>query len=139
MKNSFIILILVVIITIGAVLATITIIKINNDDTVDLGIEKGGTVEYSREILNHFDLKIIGTSEIKKKANVDEEKFYIDMKEYLYKNGLVKATEAKYKDYESNNQFTIISYELNDENRTTVFVKINNKDKTYTFFDNYRL
>lgn len=139
MKNSsIIIIILVAIIIIGATLATITILKINNKETMDLGIEKGGPVEYTEEILEHFELRITGISEIKKIVNINEEKFTIDMKEYMYKNGLVSATEAKYKEYEINNQFIVISFELNDKKKTTVFAKINENDNTYTFFDNYR-
>ena len=138
MKNSIFIIILVAIIIIGATLATITIFKIDNKEKIDLGIEKGGPVEYTNEILEHFELKITGISEIKKIVSINEEKFTMDMKEYMYKNGLVSATQAKYKEYEINNHFIIISFELNDNKKTTVFAKINENDNTYTFFDNYR-
>ena len=137
MKRNITIAILIGIIIIGITLAIVFINRINSDDSIDLGIEKGGPTEYREEILSHFDLKITNFSEIQKIVKLNEEKFYKDIEEYIYKNGLVQATEAKYSDYENNGQFLILSFKLNDDNRTTIYSKINTKYHSYTFFDNY--
>lgn len=62
--------------------------------------EEVGGVEYSREHLNNFEFELKGiTNEISKYIE-DSDEFYIQVKEYIYKNGLVDATSAEVQKYE---------------------------------------
>ena len=138
MKRKIVVIILICMVITGIALATFFIVRIINNHKNDLGIEKGGLVEYNAEVLNHFELKIIGFEGIQKNLNLKGNNFYTDMKQYIFQNGLVQATQAKYKDYEDNNKFIIVSFELNDDNKTTLYTKINKNNNTYTFFDDYK-
>ena len=93
--------------------------------------EEVGGVEYSREYLNNFKFEIKGmTNDISKYIN-DVDEFFILIKEYVFKNGLVDATYAEVERYEyqeSTSRLGIIfKLDNTDEDKIRVIVNPNGK------------
>lgn len=93
--------------------------------------EEVGGVEYSRDQLNNFEFEIKGiTSEISKYIE-DLDEFNIQMKEYIFKNGLVDATLAevqKYEYQESTSRLGIV-FKLNNPKEDKIRVIVNPNGK----------
>lgn len=141
-KNILIIIsvmILIILICIILILVAMHINKTNNndeeyDEIADM--EEGGE-EYSKEHLEYMDFKVInlGSNITDKIKNVNE--FLLDMKEYIYLNGLVEANCAEFINIDETENRIILEFRLNNPKKTIVLATISLKDNTYMFSDNY--
>ena len=110
------------------------VVDTNNidDDYIFYHEDETGIAEYSKEELNRFEFNIIDIpNELQSYINNIND-FNMNIKEYIYKNGLVQASVAK---QETN--VILITFSLNDENKTNLFVKINFNDNNMQISDNY--
>ena len=93
--------------------------------------EEVGGVEYSREQLNNFEFEIKGiTNEISRYIN-DLDEFNIEIKEYIFKNGLVDATLAEVQryEYQENTNRLGIVFKLNNPKEDKIRVIVNSNGK----------
>lgn len=99
----------------------------NNTNDVFYSQEEMGNAKYTKDQLNNFSIKINGINgEIKKYIN-DIDEFNFQIKEYVYKQGLVDATEMdvqKYEYQESTGRLGIL-FKLNNPNGNRLRVIIN--------------
>ena len=116
------------------------VVDTNNidDDYIFYHEDETGMAEYSREGLNTFEFNIIDIpNELQSYINNIND-FNMNIKEYIYKNGLVQASVAKYENYQvQETNVILITFSLNDENKTNLFVKINFNDNSMQISDNY--
>lgn len=145
MKNDKAILICIIImiciIIIGITIVVGVICRINTNNKIEKeedisNLEEGGE-EYTKEHLQDIDFEVTNlsnniTSKIK---NVNE--FFLDMKEYVYLNGLVQANIAECININESEGKIIAEFRLNDPKKTIITATINLEDNTYTFSDNY--
>lgn len=105
------------------------VIEDNND--VFYSKEESGNAKYTQDQLNNFKIEIEGiTDDISKHIN-DMDKFNIELKEYIYKQGLVDSTiieVQKYEYQESTKRLGII-FKLNNPNKDRLRVIINDNGK----------
>lgn len=108
--------------------------NISSDDTIDYNEsdyifeheEETGDVQYNKEQLNNFEFTISMPDEVWEHVPNTED-FNMSMKEYIYLNGLVDATEADFRGYniqEDTNILTIM-FELNNFDKVEFKVEIN--------------
>lgn len=93
-----------------------------------------GGAEYNEEQLSNFDFKIIALNEKVKSKIIDIEKLKIAIKEYIYKNGLVEASEAKYITYAENNKKMTLKFQLNNKENTKLVVTFDLNGDNYEIF-----
>lgn len=135
MKNKLIYLILVIIIFIIIIMISIMSLykkdEVNDNNDISKVQESGE--EYNSTHLNNFDFKLINISEEASKNIKDLNEFIYNMKEYLYKNGIVEANQAEYITYSIENKKMMIKFKLNDKSETRVVSKIDLETQTYEF------
>lgn len=129
-----IVLIVVLIICILAIIGVISNTNKNNDESDEIAKLQEGGKEYSISELNNFDFDIVNLdNSIKEKINYNE--FIINLKEYIYINGLVEADKAQYvNSYEEGNEISIL-FELNDDKHTNLTAVINISNYTCKFYE----
>lgn len=142
MKSDKILLliIIVIIISIMVIVSLIYIINKNNqlqEDEIWNQAEAG--VEYSTNHLKNYEFQVINVDIHVKNIIPEYDTFTLKMKEYLYLNGLVQASVAEFLDFKRDNTNIILTFKLNNPKRTIVTAKINLKDSTYIFSDNYNI
>ena len=107
---------------------TVTTDNATND--VFYSKEEMGNAKYSKDQLNNFSIEIKGmTNDISKYIN-DMSKFETDIKEYMYKNGLVDANvlEVQRSEYQESTKRLGIVFKLNNkaEDKIRVIISENN-------------
>lgn len=129
-----IVLIVILIICILAIIGVISNTNKNNDESDEIAKLQEGGKEYSTSELNNFDFDIVNLdNSIKEKINYNE--FIINLKEYIYINGLVEADKAQYvNSYEEGNEISIL-FELNDDKHTNLTAVINISNYTCKFYE----
>lgn len=136
MKNKLGYLILVIIIFIISIIVAIVSsynkeeINVNNDDISK--VQEGGE-EYNSIHLNNFDFQIVNITKEVSDNIKDTYNFIYNMKEYLYKNGIVEANKAECIAYNIENDKMMIKFKLNDEKETRVIAKIDLIKEIYEF------
>lgn len=142
-KNILIIIsvmILIIIICIILILVAMHINKTNNNDDDEYDeiadMEEGGE-EYSKEHLKYMDFEVInlGSDITNRIKNINQ--FFLDMKEYIYLNGLIEANRAEFINIDETENKIILEFRLNNPKKTIVSATISLKDNTYMFLDNY--
>lgn len=133
MLIAFIILIIVIIIvTLTILLTNKKNIDDNNYEEIEERNEAG--VAYDRTQLNNFNFTLSNMSDdIKSKiSNMDD--FLIEMKEYIYINGLVQANEGKFIEYGSDyDKYIEAKFLLNDDKNTVLKANIYLYKNKYEF------
>lgn len=85
--------------------------------------ESGAPYEVSE--LNNFNFKIENlSSKILDMISADSAEIYVNVKEYIYLNGLVTANIGTVTGYESYNETIILLMELNDKKQTSLKIEI---------------
>lgn len=141
-KNILIIIsvmILIILICIILILVAMHINKTNNNDgeyDEIANMEEGGE-EYHKEHLKNMNFEVTNLSSDIKSRIKDVNQFLIDMKEYIYLNGLVQANLAECINIGEEENKIILQFRLNNPEKTIISVNINLKDNTYEFSDNY--
>ena len=97
--------------------------KINNQTTNEFDIfydeEETGVEKYTTSQLNNFSFEIKGMSNDLKNYINSEDSFYIAVKEFVYKHGLVDASTGN-----------ITKWELKkDSNKIVIYMVLDNKSK----------
>ena len=147
LKYEKIIVITMVVLVIGIICIVGMIYGINKNNIIEnkeededeiSNLEESGE-EYNIEHLNNFDFEVINldgntTSKIK-----DINQFLLDMKEYMYINGLVQISKVECISVNEVDNKLLIEFKLNDPKNTILSASINLKDNTYTFSDNYQI
>ena len=136
-EKTIIILIFIIIIFIVGIIATIFLVNENKEKEDDerRKLQEGGW-EYSRKELDNINFEISGINNtLKNKINYDE--FVINMKEYIYLNGLIQATKAEYLNSKEKDSEITIQFRLNDNKGTIVTAVIDKDSNKYVFEDNY--
>ena len=136
-EKTIMILIFIIIIFIVGIIATIFLVN-ENKEIEDDEIRKlqEGRAEYSRKELDNINFEISGINNtLKNKINYDE--FVINMKEYIYLNGLIQATKAEYLNSKEKDSEITIQFRLNDNKGTIVTAVIDKDSNKYVFEDNY--
>lgn len=101
-------------------------IDYTNSDYIFYHEAETGNVQYNREQLNNFEFTITGIPEKVESYIQDMDEFQVEIKEYIYKNGLVDANMAEFKLYELNEKNKQIGmvFELNNEDQDKILVRI---------------
>lgn len=136
-EKTIMILIFIIIIFIVGIIATIFLVNENKEieDDEIRKLQEGGA-EYSRKELDNINFEISGINNtLKNKINYDE--FVINMKEYIYLNGLIQATKAEYLNSKEEDSKIAIQFRLNDNKGTIVTAVIDKDSNKYVFEDNY--
>ena len=144
-KYEKIILIMMMIMIIGIIIMIGIIGSINKNTTEDNQIQKDeisnleeGGEEYNIEQLNNFDFKVTNLNSSVKSKIKDINQFLLDMKEYIYINGLVQANCAECINVKELSGKVVIEFQLNNPETTIITATINLTDNTYIFSDNYQ-
>ena len=99
--------------------------------------EETGDEKYTKEQLNNFNFNIDNVPNDISQYIEDSEEFNIKIKEYVYLNGLVDASLAKYAEYEITDDKILIIYNLNNQEKTNLYVSINIANKNSQIYDDY--
>lgn len=94
---------------------------VEDEDYIFYNEGETGTAQYSRDQLNNFEFNLNISSEASQYIS-DYDEFYITIKEYIYKKGLVDADTAEMEKYEydqSNGRVGIV-LKLNNENEDKI-------------------
>lgn len=135
------IIIMICIIIVGIIIVLGVIYRINTDNNIEkeediTNLEEGGE-EYTKEHLKDVDFEITNLSNSVTSRIKDVNQFLLDMKEYIYLNGLVQANIAECININESEGKIIAEFRLNDPEKTIITATINVEDNTYTFSDNY--
>lgn len=142
MKNDKILLIIIFIVIICIIAVIGLILSINKKDNTIIeedeiaNLQEGGA-EYTTDELKNFEIKINNLDNDVKNKIKNYNKFILDMKEYMYKNGFVQADIAEYIGIKEEESKMTIYFKLNDSNETILSATIDLRDNSYKFLDNY--
>lgn len=127
------IILIIIALVIGMIIIYYTNNNQKNEEEFNIEYEQEGGAEYTSKELENFNLRIIGIdNDILNK--IDEKELLNNIKEYLYKKGLIKVNEAQCIEHSVNQNHLIIKFKLNDEETTRLIVKINLDNNSYEFF-----
>lgn len=102
-------------------------VDFENSDYIFYHEEQAAEVPYSREHLNNYKFNIENVPENVLNLIADRNEFYLTIKEFIYKNGLVSTTKAEYVKYDFNQEENniVIYFNLNDILSTKLKTKVN--------------
>ena len=98
--------------------------KQKNEVTDISSVSEGGE-EFNSDHLSNFNFSIVNMNEEVINYIKDISKFKNSMKEFLYKNGNVDCSEAKYISYELDDNIITIKFKLNDSKESRLIAKVN--------------
>ena len=98
--------------------------KQKNEVTDISSVSEGGE-EFNSDHLSNFNFSIVNMNEEVINHIKDISKFKNSMKEFLYKNGNVDCSEAKYISYELDDNIITIKFKLNDSKESRLIAKVN--------------
>lgn len=131
MKNKM----LYVIFAISILVVIIIVAIVNNKNKEEINVtelEEGGE-EYNSTHLDNFDLSIVNMNKDAINNINDVSNFKYKMKEFLYKNGNVDCTEARYETSNVQSGIMIIRFKLNDYKESSLIAKIYIENGEYEF------
>lgn len=98
--------------------------KQKNEVTDISSVSEGGE-EFNSDHLSNFNFSIVNMNEEVINYIKDISKFKNSMKQFLYKNGNVDCSEAKYISYELDDNIITIKFKLNDSKESRLIAKVN--------------
>lgn len=132
MRNKILIMIIILTIILLIIITfTIYIINSNQDKEVNVELLNEGGAEYEVSQLDNFEFEILGLNdEILSEINIDTLK--LEMKEYVYLEGLVDANQALLQNWNTDNNVLYLEFLLNNENNTIINIEVNLSTNRYT-------
>ena len=103
------------------------------NEIIDISSVSEGGEEFNSDHLNNFNFSIVNMNEDVLNNIKDISKFKNSMKEFLYKNGNVDCSEARYISYELDDNIITIKFKLNDSKESRLIAKINLQSETYEY------
>ena len=98
--------------------------KQKNEVTDISSVSEGGE-EFNSDHLSNFNFSIVNMNEEVINYIKDISKFKNSMKQFLYKNGNVDCSEARYISYELDDNIITIKFKLNDSKESRLIAKVN--------------
>lgn len=135
MNNKILYTILAIILIVVIVILIIISFKgeTKNNDITDISDVLESGEEFNSDHLSDFNFNIVNMNEDVLNNIKDISKFKYSMKEFLYKNGNVDCDEAKYLNYQLDDNIITIKFKLNDSKESRLISKINLQEDTYEF------
>ncbi len=130
-KLIFAIIILIIIIIVLMILIKINNQNINSQEYDDIWYQNEAGVEYSDEQLDNFNFSIVGITEQVKNKISSEEQLNLEIKKYVYLNGLVQATKATLSNYKEEDNRLYLVFKLNNPEETKLTVSIDLEANSY--------
>ena len=134
MNNKILIVIIVlVIILLITISYTIFLINNNNNESTELDIdfENEAGVQYDTTQLENFNLEIVGLNE-EISSQIDINTLNIELKEYMYLEGLVDANQAVLQNYRIGNNILYMDFLLNNSRGSKVNIEVDLLNNSYT-------
>lgn len=116
--------IILIIVIVALIIFSIKSEKQKNEVTDISSVSEGGE-EFNSDHLSNFNFSIVNMNEEVINHIKDISKFKNSMKEFLYKNGNVDCSEAKYISYELDDNIITIKFKLNDSKESRLIAKVN--------------
>ena len=134
MNNKILIVIIVlVIILLITISYTIFLINNNNNESTELDIdfENEAGVQYDTTQLENFNLEIVGLND-EISSQIDINTLNIELKEYMYLEGLVDANQAVLQNYRIGNNILYMDFLLNNSRGSKVNIEVDLLNNSYT-------
>jgi len=114
------------------------LVENDNDDDIYYYEDETGSAEYNQEQLKNLDISISNIPENVSKYILNKEEFDLNIKEYVYLNGLVDATKVEYKKYEEDKEKKIVKifFQLNNTDKNSFMVILKLNDNSIEIIDN---
>ena len=134
-RKRILMLILIVVVVLAIVLIVLfTFQSRYSEENIKIEDRYEAGQPYNRNQLNNFEFEVGNmTEEVTNKIdNIDE--FKIQMKEFIYKKGLVQANKAKYIQNKQDEEGNIIAiFKLNNTKETIIYANLKSKEGKYEF------
>ena len=134
MNNKILIVIIVlVIILLITISYTIFLINNNNNESTesDIDFENEAGVQYDTTQLENFNLEIVGLND-EISSQIDINTLNIELKEYMYLEGLVDANQAVLQNYRIGNNILYMDFLLNNSRGSKVNIEVDLLNNSYT-------
>lgn len=108
----------------------------NNENVIindPIQFQNEGGASYSDTQLESLDIEIVGSNQELEEIIYDMEEFDLEIKKYIYLNGLVDAKTVTITNWILNDNILTINLNLDDANKTSIELNINVDDGSYNF------
>ncbi len=123
MDKKILIVIFVIIVIIVIIICSIVYLRVKGNEPIDIEYINESGAEYDRSQLNSFDFQLTNIPQ-ELEESIDIEELTIQVKEYLYKRGLITANTGEIEEYNNNGQSIELKIKLNDDANSEIKLTI---------------